>query len=409
VERSSNGKGAPKGGLSVLLVGREEAQLAQARSVLHGLTEPPLVVAEAQPAEAAALSAEADVAMILVGTDEEEALDFLQSAFERTPRPALFALLSEQSQALTRRVLRAGADEVLYLPLGQSDLMRPLLKISEARRRNERRTGGKIFSVASLGGGAGVTTLCANLGLALMDAGGVRVVLVDLDLQEGCLSNLFGAEAERGILALARLDRKPDSISLEAALTRHSSGLYVLGAPVRIEDSEEVSDTTVGNLLDLLRQLFDYIVVDCGDHVDENSVAAWERSQEVLYVLEHSVAAAHRAGRFLEFFRRLGIDGTEPRLVLNRHQPGHPIAEAQIVSTLKCPIYAHIPRDERVMEKSVATAQMPSQVAPNSALVRAYAGLANRLGAGDKVTAGTVSRQGPGFVIRLLGSLGARA
>jgi pilus assembly protein CpaE len=395
--------------LSVLLVGREEVRMGQARDVLHALGEPRLVVAEAQPAEAAALSAEADVAMIVFGADEEEGLNYLQKESERTPRPVLFALLSEQSDALMRRVLRAGADEVLFLPLAQGDLMRPLLKVSEALRRSARRAGGKTFSVASLGGGAGVTTLCANLGLALLGAGGVRVALVDLALQEGGLSNLFGAEPERGILALARLDHKPDSIGLEAALTKHSSGLYVLGAPVRIEDSEEVSDTTVGNLIELIRQLFDYIVIDCGGHVDENSVAAWERSQEVLYVLEQSVSATHRAVRFLELFGRLGIDGIEPRLVLNRYQPGHPITETQIVSTLKCPIYARIPRDERMMEKSVATARMPAQVAPNCALVRACEELARRLSASQEVTAETQSRPGPGFVTRLLGSLGARA
>ena len=27
---------------------------------------------------------------------------------------------------------------------------------------------------------------------------------------------------------------------------------------------------TVGAVLDLMRQLFDYVIVDCGDHVDEN-------------------------------------------------------------------------------------------------------------------------------------------
>ena len=399
----------PRGSLSVLLVGREEVRMGQARDVLRALGEPRLVVVEAQLAEAAALSAEADVTMIVFGADEEEGLNYLQKESERTPRPVLFALLNEQSEALMRRVLRAGADEVLFAPLAQGDLMRPLLKVSEALRRSARRTGGKTFSVASLGGGAGVTTVCANLGLALLGTGGVRVVLVDLHLQEGGLGHLFGAEPERGILGLARLDRKPDSMSLEAALTKHSSGLYVLGAPARIEDSEEVSDTTVGNLIDLMGQLFDYIVIDCGDHVDENSVAAWERSEEVLYVLEQSVASTHRAIRFLELFGRLGIDGIEPRLVLNRHQPGHPIAEAQIVTTLKCPIYARIPRDERVMEKSVATAQMPSQVAPNSALVRAYAELANRLSASEEVTAETESRPGPRFVTWLLGSLGARA
>lgn len=399
----------PKGSLSVLLVGRDENLIAQAREVLGALGEPPLVIAQAPPdGAAAALMAESDVAMIVFGADEEEALGYLQKESERAVRPTLFTLLSAESEALMRRVLRAGADEVLVLPLVAGELMRPLLKVSEALRRSKSLSGGKIVSIASMDGGAGVTALCANLGLASLGAGGVRVALVDLDLQQGGLSSLLEAEPTRGILALARLDRKPDSIGLEAALTKHASGLFVLGAPIRIEDSEEVSDTAVGNLLELLRQLFDYIIIDCGGHVDENSVAAWERSQEVVYVLEQSIVATQRAGRFLEFFRRLRIDGIEPRLVLNRFQPGHPIGEAQIVTSLKCPIYARIPCDERVMEKSVAMARMPLQVAPNSALVRAYAELANRLGVSEQLTAGAESLPGAGFVSRLLGSLGAR-
>jgi|SRR5579872_4767330 len=401
--------GKPRGGLSLLLVGREQGPMAQAREVLGALAEPRLVLAQAPPDGDEALSAQADVAMVVFGENEEEGLNYLLAESEREPRPVLFALLQGQSDALMRRVLRAGADEVLFAPLAQSDLMRPLLKVSEALRRTERRAGGKVISLASLGGGAGVTTLCANLGLALQAAGGVRVVLLDLDLQEGGLGDLLAADPKRGILALARLDRKPDSISVEAALTKHRSGLYVLGAPARIEDSEEVSDVLVGSLIDLMRQLFDYIVIDCGDHVDENSVAAWERSQEVLYLLEQSIAATHRAVRFLELFGRLGINGVEPRLVLNRYQPGHPIAEARIVSTLKCPIYARLPRDERVMEKAAATAQMPSELAPNSGLVRACAELANRLSASGEIRAVDESKPPIGFVARLLGSLGAQA
>ena len=407
--RRSGGKDStPGGNLSVLLVGGGAVQVEQARGTLLVLGEPSLTVAEVPLALASALGAEADVVMVLFGADEEEALGYLESQFERTPRPALFALLSEQSPGLMRRVLRAGADEVLGLPLEQSDLIRPLLKVSEALRRNERRRGGKIFSVASLGGGVGVTTLCVNLGVALLGAGGMRVVLVDLDLQAGHLSDLFGAEPERGIIALARLDRRLDATSLEAALTKHASGLYVLGAPSRIEDSHKVSDIMVGNLLELLRQLFDYVVIDCGAHVNENSVAAWERSHELLYVIEQSVGAAHHAGRFLELFGRLGIEGIEPRLVLNRYQPGHPIAEERITAMLKCPIYARLPRDEQVMKKSAATARISWQVASNSALVRACAELAQQVGAGPVVRAEPEVRRSPGFVTRLMGSLGNR-
>jgi pilus assembly protein CpaE len=390
----------------VLVVSCRDARVEQAQEVLRKIEEPALEVAVAELGEQR-LGTQADVEMVLVGDDEQAALNFLHQEAGETPRPALFALLAERSQASIRRALRAGADEVLFLPLAQEDLMRPLLKLSETRRRSARRAGGRVSSLTSLGGGVGVSTLCANLGLLLQGTDGARVALFDLDLQEGGLGHLLGAESDRGVLALARLKRKPDSITLETALTRHASGLRVLGAPLRIEDSEEVGETIVSDLIDLMRQLFDYVVIDCGGHVDENAVAAWEHSQEVLYVLDQSIAATHRASRFLELFGRLGIDGIEPRLVINRYEPGHPVAEARIVDSLKCPVYARIPRDERAMEKSAVTGRLPAQVAPHSPMIRACEELARRLRAGDDVMTATETR--PGLVTRLLSSFGARA
>src|SRR5260370_42553848 len=82
------------------------------------------------------------------------------------------------------RALRGGADEILFLPLGPGEATRALLKISEARWRSERREGGVIVSLTSMVGGVGVTSLAANLALALQSLH-QRVALLDLDLQTG--------------------------------------------------------------------------------------------------------------------------------------------------------------------------------------------------------------------------------
>ena len=122
-------------------------------------------------------------------------------------------------------------------------------------------------------------------------------------------------------MPLMRLDQKLDSIQLESALTKHPSGVYLLAAPKRIEEGELVSDITVGTVLDLMRQLFDYVIVDCGDHVDENAVAAWERSEHLFYVLNQSIAAARCAWRFIDLFERLGLTTLEPHFMLESLQP----------------------------------------------------------------------------------------
>jgi pilus assembly protein CpaE len=261
------------------------------------------------------------------------------------------------------------------MPLDVGEATRALLKVSEARWRSERREGGAVISVASLVGGVGVTSIAANLGLALQSLH-QRVALIDLDLQTGGLAVFLNLEPEVTIMPLVRLEHKLDSIQLESALTKHPSGVYLLAAPKRIEEGELVSDITIGIVLDLIRQLFDYVIVDCGDHVDENAVAAWERSEHLFYVLNQSVAAARSAWRFIDLFERLGLTSLEPSFILNRYSSSHPLTEKAIESTLAKPIYAKIPIDLRTFESVEMKAQDLFHLAPSSPVARAMLDLA---------------------------------
>lgn len=397
-----------KGALRVLLIGEDEERRAEVTSALEALGgDPPLEIYAASPAagsESSNGTAPADVTMVVFNGNEEASLNYLQKEAERSPRPALFALVRERSPGLMRQILRAGADELLFLPLDPGEAMRALLKVSESHRREELEHGGIVCSVVSTVGGVGVTSLAANLALALRYTLSKRVGLVDLDLQSGGLAVALNLEPERTIMALTEQDKKLDSIQLEAALTKHSSGIYLLAAPKRIEDSELVSDVTLGAALDLMKRLFDFIVVDCGGYINENVVAVWERSDHLFYVLEQSIAAARSCWRFIELFARLGLSGVQPHFVLSRYVPHHPISEEQITNTLGRPIFAKIPRDEKALERVQLRAQDLWQCAPNSALTKAYEDLARRLAAGDEASAGD-----RGLMSRLLGKFGARS
>ena len=233
--------------MKVLLVGDLGDQRTQLKTVLAALGEPELEIVEGEAATASNLSENAaappDATLVMVNGDEEAALSFLQSQSLHSPRPSLLAVLSSRSAGLIKRALRSGADEILFMPLDPGEATRALLKVSEARWRTERREGGVIVSVISLVGGVGVTSLAANFALALTSLH-QRVALVDLDLQTGGLAIFLNLDPEVTIMPLVRLDHKLDSIQLESALTKHSSGLYLLAAPKRIEEAELVSDIT---------------------------------------------------------------------------------------------------------------------------------------------------------------------
>jgi pilus assembly protein CpaE len=365
----------------VLLVGEDEARRAEIKRALAALPDPQLEVLEASPRASAAGNggAPADVEMVVFEGEEELPLEYLHSQAAQSPRPILFALLAERAPNLMRRVLRAGADELLFLPLDTGEATRALLKISEARRRAERQAGGLIVTLVSTVGGVGVTSLAANLAVAARRTQDKRVGLLDLDLQSGGLSIYLNVEPSRSIMDVADPEKKLDSIQLESALTKHSSGVYLLAAPKRIEDSEMITDSTVAAVLELMRQLFDLVIVDCGSHVNATTVAAWERSDRLLYVIDQSIAAARCAWRFVELFGRLGLSGVEPHFVLSRYSPQHPISVEQLSNTLGRPLFAKIPRDEKAIERVHLRGQDLWEAAGSSPLAKATEELVVRI------------------------------
>jgi pilus assembly protein CpaE len=351
------------------------AALARVTEPSFQLIEPDL---ESSSNSDPSANAPIDVSMVLFNGNEDESIAYLQSKASQTPRPALFGLLKERSPGQMKRVIRAGADELLFLPLDPGDLTRALLKVSETRIRAARHDGGIVISLASIVGGVGVSSMAANLALALRYQLDKRVALLDLDLQTGALAVLLNLEPEFTIMPLCRLDKKLDSIQLEAALTKHSSGVYLLAAPKRIEEGELVSDITAGAVIDFMRDMFDFVIVDCGHHLDEKSVAAWERSNSLIYVLNQSVTSVRSAWRFIDLFERLSL-AVEPRYALNRFQVGHSITQKQLESTLGRPMYVDIVRDDKSLQLAELSGKDLWQVAATSPLVKSFEALACRI------------------------------
>lgn len=368
-----------KRALRVHLAGESDVERAKVRAVLAKVHDPAIEITDAVIGQALESTAEADLVFVMFSQEEAAPLGYLQAQWERASRPIMIALLHERSPALMRRALHAGADELLFLPLDETEATQALMKLSEQLRKNRLKDGGTIYSITSLSGGVGVTSLCANLTLALNYALGKGAAVVDLDLQNGGLSLALQVEAEQNIAVLPEFARSLDSIRLEGALTRHPSGIYLLAAPKRFEDAERISDVTVGAVLNLMRQLFDFVLVDCGQRIDENAIAAWERSEEVVYVIDQSLAAARSVKRFADLFGQLGLAGIEPRYVLNKADPQSTIPESRLNQIIGEPFYAKVPRDDKLMEKVQLRKQDAWQTNPGSPYAVAIESLAWRL------------------------------
>jgi pilus assembly protein CpaE len=407
--------------LKVRLVGTTAEQRREVATALSAMADPKLEVSEMEvPAlgqngngngngKHTGESSEPDVLMFLLNEGDDAAFAMLQQSGDTPVRPALIALLPDHSPTLMRRTIRAGADELLFLPLNPRDAARALIKIAESKRRTQRRSGGVVCSVTSMIGGVGVTSTSINLALALRQALDMRVALVDLDLQRGMLAVGLNLQPEHSILALTAHDKPIDSLQVEASLTKHSSGVYLLAAPKHIEDCEAISDASVAAALDLMREMFDFVIVDAGNHVAEQAVAAWERSDHLIYLLDQSIGGARCAWRFIDLFERLHFSSVKPHFVLNRYTTGYPVTPEQLAQTLSREIYAKLPYDHKAMERVELSGRDLWQVAPTSALTKGFEDLARMLAQAPAEAAaarpnGTVSRLFSAIISRTRGA-----
>jgi pilus assembly protein CpaE len=123
-------------------------------------------------------------------------------------------------------------------------------------------------------GGVGVTTIALNFALALTKESGAKVVVVDLDFELGEIALGLGMTATFSVVDALLNPARLDKEFLSTLLLRHSSGLAVLASPEEY-NFFHIPRSKGRQVVQILREEFDYVVVDagtCHSHVQETRV-----------------------------------------------------------------------------------------------------------------------------------------
>ncbi|HVA40526.1 MAG TPA: cellulose synthase operon protein YhjQ/BcsQ [Candidatus Binataceae bacterium] len=389
--------------LNISLAGGTPAQRTALRESLAALVGLRIEVGEiSAPGQAPAQSDAVRILMILLDEDpdlwEEELRPWLASRHWSQ----VTAVVTKRTPEAVRGALSAGANDVLFMPLDPVDLARSLWKVSEANRGGGQASKA-AYALVSVSGGVGVSSLTVALGLALRRLTQKRVALVDLGFQSASLAAILDLESSHSIGELADPTTSVDSIRLESAISEHASGLYLLGAPARIEDGEMISPGTIEATIGVMLQLFDYVLIDCGHHVNEGSVAAWERAGNVLYVLDQSITGVRAAQRFLDLFERLNLKHVTLDLLVNHYRPSHAVSLEKIEAALHRRVVFCVPHDQAALAAAEAQGDGLSSMAAGSPMLLAVDRLAETLIGAPQATNGAPR---PGVFSRLMNAMG---
>ncbi len=207
----------------------------------------------------------------------------------------------------------------------------------------------RVIVIASGKGGVGKTTIAANLGICLGQAGR-KAALIDLDLGLRNIDVTLGLET----VVLNHLgDYFEERMPLEEIVTTDERypGLALLAAPQNM-DPADLKDEQLEKLVQELRAAYDVIIIDSPAGVGPVFSAAIRLADEGIVVTSPTVSAVRDADKVLHLMEAAGVkyrfvivNMLRQRLMKN----GVMMTPEDIRDVLGTPLLGVIPEDEEAI------------------------------------------------------------
>ena len=316
-----------------------------------------------------------DVIIVDLDSNPEYALDLVESICGQSSTTVMVFSATSNSELLVR-CMRAGAREFLTQPIAQSTMAEALVRASvrrpQARIAMPKKVGGKLLVFLGAKGGAGATTLACNFAVSVAKESAQNTLLIDLDLPLGDAALGLGTDSEYSTINALENSSRLDSNFLSKLLVKHSSGLYVLGAPGKFAQFQ-ITNEALDKLLTVARQDFEYVVVDAGTKLDLSNSVLIDKATTIYLVSQVSIPALRNANRLIT--QVIKGDNSKIEVVINRATGRYlDIDEEHITKALTKPPAWKVPNDYPTARRNQNTATPLSlEDSPVSRVIRQMA------------------------------------
>jgi pilus assembly protein CpaE len=281
-----------------------------------------------------------------------KSIEALTIAAPETPVVVVSSLVDKE---YLRRAMVAGARDFVGHPLTQDELSKTITTLVEVEQKRrslsqdvlENGQRGELIAMFSGKGGVGKTTLATNLGVAMAIEAKQkqRVALVDFDVLLGDVAIMLDVTPERTVADLVPLIDKLDPELLRSFLHVHTSGVKVLCAPTRVEDSEALNPERIRRILDVLARTFDYVIIDLPRSFDDRVVTALDMANLVLLVASYDVPALKSTKVCLDTLRSWRYSEEKLKLIINHASRTNGFAPGEAEGALDYPVFWKVPSD----------------------------------------------------------------
>lgn len=318
-----------------------------------------------------AISREPHVILMDVNMPDMDGIEATSAIMAQKPNIGVIMMSVLNEPDTLRRSMLAGAREFLVKPFSLDELLNsvhnvytlvsrmPQVQVAQAvpaaMPANVEKPTGKatIISLVSSKGGVGRSTIACNLAVKLRELSGKRVALLDADLAFGDIGVMMNTSESKTIVDAVPFRMQIDADALQSVLVEHSSGVQLMLAPTSPQDAEAIAPELVRSILDVMTEMFDYIIVDTRPGFDDLNLVVYDISDLMMLVVTMDMTAIKDARQFLEISELLGYSGERIRIVLNRNNTYSGIPSDEIGESLRRPLWSSIPDEPGAVLRSV--------------------------------------------------------
>ncbi|MEO5969467.1 MAG: ATPase, T2SS/T4P/T4SS family [Bdellovibrionia bacterium] len=215
---------------------------------------------------------------------------------------------------------------------------------------------GHIVAVVGGKGGVGKSVFAANLAIAYLQEFKQRPLIIDLDLGSlGDQNIILGQNPPKSIVDVSKLQGGAiDPKSLAPFMVNAPAGYSYIGSPKDAILARDIDIDGLGRFLKAAPNVFNLVVVDCGNGTDPWALKTFEYSTAIFVVTTADVIVINQTKRVLARIQELLFPPEMVQIVVNRYSQSNIITPQMIQKNLNRAIFAAIPEDVATCDGSLA-------------------------------------------------------
>lgn len=313
-----------------------------------------------------------DVILMDINMPDIDGITATETIRGEVPNAQIVILTVQDDPNYMRQAMLAGARDFLTKPPSVDEMLAAIRRAGELAHEEKSKAktvfpvnpgngsmpvgvlrAGKIISVYSPKGGVGTTTLAVNLAIALQKDE-TPVILVDGNMEFGDVAVFLNQVTKNSIVDLAPRANELDPDVVEEVTSLHAeSGIKILTAPSRPEFAESVTGEQFARVLDFLRNLYSYVMVDCSSSLSDVTLSAIDTSDLIILVTTQEIPAIKDSRLFLDLLQPLKISRERLLFVMNKYDKRIGIKPQKVSENFKQEIKVVIPFEEKVVLPSI--------------------------------------------------------